>query len=687
MEVMRTVSPFDTRLTPAFWLVAGAHAIYARHAHRALAPLPLMQLPEQIPGAEASQFRLLGTRRFLPFFLTQFLGAFNDNLFRNAVIVSLTFGVAVAGRDAGVLSNVSQGLFILPFFLFSALSGQLADKYEKSRLIRQTRLAEVVLMCAGAVALYYGRIPAMLAVIFLSGVLATIFGPLKYALMPQHLRQSELVGGNALVDAGTFLAILIGTIAGGLLAPTAGAGVAAAVGGDAHLAVAVTMVAVAVIMYLCARAIPAAPATDPALEVNFNPITSTLEVIRFAAKTRSIFLSLLGISWFWLVGALLLAQLPAYARDVLGGDKTVYTLLLAAFSMGTALGSLACERLSGHKVEIGLVPLGSIGMTACLLGLYFAHPDARGASAPAVSWSVFLAAGGWSVALNCALIGVFGGLFIVPLYALILQRSSESHRARIIACNNIMNAGFMVLAALLAIGWLEALHRSIPQLFVLAALLNAVVATYIYTLVPEFLMRFLSWILVSAMYRIKVRGLENIPETGPALIVSNHVSFMDPLVIGGNVRRPVRFVMDHHIFNIPVLSFIFRTARAIPIAPAHEDPQALQKAFDLIDAELADGEIVCIFPEGKLTKHGELNEFKRGVERILERRPVPVVPMALRGLYGSFFSRHEGKAPMTRPPRRFWSRIEVVVTAPVHGDATSAEGLQRIVAGLRGEWQ
>jgi 1-acyl-sn-glycerol-3-phosphate acyltransferase len=446
-------------------------------------------------------------------------------------------------------------------------------------------------------------------------------------------------------------------------------------------------VGVAVVMYLCARGIPRAEATDPGLKINFNPITSTWEMIRFAVKSRTIFLSLLGISWFWLVGALILAQLPAYARDVLGGDKTVYTLLLAAFSIGVALGSLACERLSGHKVEIGLVPLGSIGMTVCLLDLYFEHPGVHAAGAAILSWKEFLSAGGWDIALDCALIGVFGGLFIVPLYALILQRSAESHRARIIACNNIMNAGFMVTAALSAIVWLEVLHFTIPQLFILAAVMNAVVATYIYTLVPEFLMRFLSWVLVNIMYRIKVRGLENIPETGPVLIVCNHVSFMDPLVIGGSVRRPIRFVMDHNIFKIPVMSFIFRTARAIPIAPGHENPAALQKAFDQIDAELADGEIVCIFPEGKLTKHGELNEFKKGVEKILGRRPVPVVPMALRGLYGSFFSRQDGKAPMTKPPQRFWSRIEVVVTAPVPGDDASATGLQKIVAGLRGEWQ
>src|SRR6187399_3454223 len=288
MEVVRTVSSFDTGLTRAFWLVAGEQAIYARHASRELAPQRLMELPEQIPGAEASQFRLLGTRRFLPFFLTQFLGAFNDNLFRNAVVVSITFGAAVAGRDAGILSNVSQGLFILPFFLFSALSGQLADKYEKSRLIRQTRFAEVVLMCAGAVALYSGKIPMMLTVIFLLGVLATIFGPLKYSLMPQHLRQSELVGGNALVDAGTFLAILVGTICGGLLVPTSSAEHAAGGASHANVAAAATMVLIAVCTYLCACFIPRAEATDPHLKVNFNPITATWEVIRFASGTRAI---------------------------------------------------------------------------------------------------------------------------------------------------------------------------------------------------------------------------------------------------------------------------------------------------------------------------------------------------------------------------------------------------------------
>ena len=265
-----------------------------------------------------------------------------------------------------MLPNLAEALFILPFFLFSALAGQLADKYEKSRLIRQTRLAEVVLMCAAAAALYYGHVRVLFALMFVLGVLATLFGPLKYSLMPQHLRTSELVGGNALVDSGTFIAILIGTIAGGLLVPMASGGSRAA---------SLTMVAVAFATYACSRFIPRAAATDPGLQINFNPFTATWGVLRFAAQSRAILNSLLGISWFWLVGALLLVQLPTYSRDVLNGDKTVFTLLLGAFAIGTALGSLACERLSGHKVEIGLVPLGSIGMTVCLL--YFGQPQRR----------------------------------------------------------------------------------------------------------------------------------------------------------------------------------------------------------------------------------------------------------------------------------------------------------------------
>jgi len=629
------------------------------------------------PAAARSQFALLRSRRFLPLFLTQFLGAFNDNVFRNALVVSIAYGAtatAAADDSGSLLTNIAQALFILPFFMFSALAGQLADKYEKAFLIRHIKLAEVVLMAGAALAFWLGSVPFLLVIMFLLGAQATAFGPLKYSVMPQHLHETELVGGNALIDSATFLAILIGTIAGGLIAAAGEMG--------RHLAAAVVVV-VALLGWFASRAIPPAAATAPALRVRLNPIPATWDLIRLAAANRTIFLSILGISWFWLVGALLLAQLPVYARSVLAGDESVYILLLAGFSIGMALGSLACEKLSGHKIEIGIVPLGSIGISWFVLDLYFSQPVA--ALGNLISWQAFLASGrGWRVVIDCVLIGVSGGLFIVPLYALVLQRSAAQERARIIACNNVLNSAFMVAASVGAIVWLS-LGLTIPQLFIFAAVLNVGVAIYIYTLVPEFLMRFLTWVLINVLYRIRTRGLENIPDTGPALLVCNHVSLMDALIIGGSVRRPVRFVMDHRIFRTPVLSFIFRTARAIPIAPAHENAQLLDEAYRRIDQELADDEIVCIFPEGKLTTTGELNEFRKGIERVLAQRAVPVVPMALRGLWGSFFSRRSGAA-MSRWPRRFWSRIELVAGTPVEPAAASAASLQTEVAALRGTW-
>lgn len=624
---------------------------------------------------ETSQFGLLRSRRFLPFFITQFLGAFNDNIFKNALQLMIAFELTtLAGIAAETWVNLAAGLFILPYFLFSATAGQIADKLEKSRLIRITKLLEVAIMAVAAVAFWFGNIPWLLVLLFLMGVQATLFGPVKYGIMPQHLREIELVGGNALVDTGTFVAILLGMILGGLFIAWDELGRQLTAG---------TLVLLAVAGYLASRKIPRAAPADPDLKINLNPLSETWRNIQFARRNRAVFLSLLGISWFWLFGSLFLTQLPSYSRLVLHGNESVAVLLSVAVTVGIAIGSLLCERLSGHKIEIGLVPFGSIGLTVFAADLYFAHPAIE-AAATTIGVEAFLRQPGtWRVLADLALVGVFAGLYSVPLYAMVLQRSAPSHRSRIIATNNIINALFMVAAAGLAILLLNS-GLTIPQLFLVAAGLNALVAIYIYTLVPEFLMRFLTWILVSLLYRIRVRGLENIPEQGPALIVSNHVSFMDALVIGGTVRRPVRFVMDHNIFKIPVLSFIFRTARAIPIASAREDPEALARAYDRIDAELADDNVVCIFPEGKLTADGEINEFRKGVEQIVARRPVPVIPIALQGLWGSFFSR-KGGAAMTRLPKRFWSRIAVVAGEPIPAPTASAEYLESCVRALRGD--
>jgi 1-acyl-sn-glycerol-3-phosphate acyltransferase len=619
-----------------------------------------------------SQFSLLGSRRFAPFFATQSLGAFNDNAFRNALVVLVGYHMGLDEQAVGLYSNIAPALFILPFFLFSASAGQLAEKYEKTRIIRWVKLFEIAAMALAAAGFFLKSIPLLLGVLFLMGLHSTVFGPIKYAILPQALKPTELVGGNGLVEMGTSLAVLVGMIAGGV-AMSSG-----------PLPASLLVIAVAVVGWITSRAIPPAPATAPDLRFNWNPFTETWRVLGFVAKNRTVFNSVLGISWFWFFGGVFTMQLPNYTKLFLGGTESVQIFVLALFSVGVGIGSLLCERLSGHKVEIGLVPFGSIGLTVFGLDLYFARPAAT--SLHDLSALAFLAApGSWRIVFDFLLVGLFAGFYIVPLFALVQSRAERSELSRVIAGNNIVNALFIVAAAAFGLG-LSALGLSIPQILLVTAILNALVAIYIYTLVPEFLMRFLSWMLVNTLYRIRVEGLERIPDEGAALLVCNHVSFMDALIIGGCVRRPVRFVMYYKIFRIPVLKFIFRTAKAIPIAGRKEDPALLERAFDEVDRALADGELVCIFPEGGLTRDGTIDTFRPGIEQILARRAVPVIPLALRGLWGSVFSRHDSALGRSRLPRRFRSRIGFAADAPVSADAATAALLEQRVRELRGDW-
>ena len=621
-----------------------------------------------------TQFDLLRQRRFAPFFWTQFAGAANDNILKNALVIFVAFqALAGSSSDANTLVNLAGAIFILPFMLFSATAGQIADKFEKSRVIRLIKVFEIVI---GVVALY-GFWRRDLVVLFtalaLMGVHSTLFGPVKYAILPQHLRTEELVGGNGLVGMGTFVAILLGTIAGGLVVGLQPDGpvLAGALG-----------VAVAVAGYAASRGIPLTPAVDPTLAINWNPVSETLRNLAIARANRVVWLSMLGISWFWFYGATFLAQFPGLARDFLGGDERVVTFLLALFSIGIGTGALLCERLSGRKIEIGLVPFGAIGLTLFAVDLWFAARGLR--SVQVGGMREFLGAPAhWRVTFDLLMIGVFGGFYIVPLYSLIQARSAPSHRSRIIAANNILNSLFLVTSALVAIGLLRA-GLSIVDLFLVAGLMTAAVALFIFRLVPEFLMRFLAWLLIHSVYRVDKRGLDNIPEEGACVLVCNHVSYVDAVVISACVRRPVRFVMDHRIFATPLLGFIFRTMRTIPIAPAKEDAALKERAFAQVREALANGEVVGIFPEGRLTGDGEIQRFRPGIERIVAETHVPVVPLALQGLWGSFFSRCcEGRA--MRNLRGLFSRIALVAGPPVLPEHVDDESLQATVLALRGE--
>ncbi len=622
---------------------------------------------------QSSQFALLRQRRFAPFFVTQFLGAFNDNIFRNGLVILVTFqATQVAGMNASELANVAGALFILPYFLFSASAGQLADKFEKSRLIRLIKLVEIVLMLGAAAAFVAGSYVSLLFVLFLMGCQSTMFGPVKYAYLPQQLASEELVGGNALVESGTYIAIILGLIVGGI---------SVAIDPGTRIVLSSCLVGVAVLGYIASRGVPVTRAVDPELRFNWNSWSETWRIVAFARKDRSVFLSILGISWFWFFGSAMTLQVPAYTLVVLNGNEEITTILLVAFAVGVGLGSLLCERMSGKRIELGLVPFGSIGLSLFAIDLYFAQPVANLQAVSTVG--EFLARPGSArVLADLALLGAFGGFYSVPLYAMIQDRATRHQLSRIIAANNIINALFMVSAAALAIGLLGA-GVSIPKFFLVLALLNAVVAAYIYTLLPEFLMRFIVWILINTLYRIRATGLDNIPREGAALLVCNHVSYVDALVVAGCIRRPVRFVMWYKIFEVPLLRFIFRTAKAIPIASARENPELLEESFERIDRELADGHLVCIFPEGAITRDGRVHRFRGGVERILERRAVPVIPLALCGLWGSWFSRRRGR--LRRVPGKLFAAVTLRIGAPVPPAAATAAGLEMLVRTLRGD--
>jgi 1-acyl-sn-glycerol-3-phosphate acyltransferase len=618
-----------------------------------------------------NQFALLNQRRFAPFFFTQFLGAGNDNLFKFAFTVLVTYQLEVGWMTPAMAGPVIGAVFILPFLLFSATSGQLTDKYDKTRVIRLVKSLEIAIMLLAALGFWAVNVPVLLGCVFLMGLHSTLFGPVKFAYLPQHLSERELTGGNGMVEMGTFVAILLGQVAGGLLVAIPEVG--------RHY-VAFACVGMALLGRLTAQFVPPSPSTDPGLRINWNPVTETWCNLQLAHGNVVVFRSLLGISWMWFFGAVFLSQFPSFAKEVLHGNEQVASMLLVVFSVGIGIGSLLCEVLSRRHVEIGLVPLGAIGMSVFSVDLYFA---ARGLPpASGLSLSQFLAESAhWRVMADLALLSLFAGLYSVPMYALIQMRSQPTHRARIIAANNILNALFMIVSAVGVVALLK-MGMTIPQVFLVTGLLNAVVATYIFLLVPEYLLRFIAFVATRIVYRFRVRGDEHIPISGPAILVCNHVSFVDAVLLMAASPRPIRFIMDHRIFKVPVLGTLFRLAKAIPIAPQREDPVVYERAFAQARQVLAEGELLCIFPEGAITRDGTLGEFKGGIMKVLETNPVPVVPMALQNLWGSFFSRVEGAA-MTRPFRRgLFSRVGLAVAQALPPASVTPSLLREHVARL-----
>lgn len=624
-------------------------------------------------NVERSQFGLLATRRFRPFFFTQFFGAFNDNVFKNALVIIITFQAMDSFQmSPDIIINIAAGLFILPFFLFSATAGQIADKYEKAKLIRIIKLFEIIIMGCAFIAFLFNNITALIVLLFFMGTQSTFFGPIKYSILPQHLKSGEIVGGNAMVGMGTFLAILLGTIVAGFLCEI-----------NKSYITGLAVLIFSIVGWGFSRSIPDAMPSAQKLKVNWNIFSQTLKIIKYARADRSIFLSILAISWFWFLGAAYLTQIPNYTKEVLNASGIIITLLLTIFSVGIGTGSLLCERMSGRKIELGLVPLGAIGLSVFGADLYFASSISFGVNI--ISIKQFLSTpGSIRIIMDLFLIGVFGGFYIIPLNSFIQIRTKKEYRARIIAANNVLNALLMVAAAILGVLFIGILDFTIPEFFLIIAILNMIVSIYIFSVIPEFVMRFLIWVISHTLYSVKHINIDNIPSEGPAVLVCNHVSFIDGLIIGGACRRPIRFVVYERIYRFPILNLIFRTGKAIPITGKKRNSSAYKDAFENIAKALDEGELVCIFPEGRITSDGEIHEFRRGIEKVIRDKAVPVIPTALRGLWGSFFSRKDNKA-MKRFPRWRRSKIEFLVGEPMKPESVTAEKLEEIVKSLRGD--
>jgi acyl-[acyl-carrier-protein]-phospholipid O-acyltransferase/long-chain-fatty-acid--[acyl-carrier-protein] ligase len=601
---------------------------------------------------DRTQFDLLKTKRFLPLFVTQALGALNDNVFKNAMAILMVYKLAEAGGyDKAVLATAAGGVFILPFFLFSATAGQLADKYDKAMLIRNIKLAEILIMALGVAALFAGQIVPLFVVLFLMGMQSTFFGPLKYSILPVHLNEGELIGANSLIEAGTFLAILAGTIAGGLL-------ILATWGVEV---VSVLVLALAAAGYAASLGIPSAPAPSPSLIVNWNVAGESWRMVSKAFSQRFSALTILGISWFWLVGATFLSLFPAIVNDLLKGDETVVTLFLVLFTVGVAIGSMLCNRLLKGEVTAIYAPFGALGITVFVADFAWnlmthqppAAATAGGGDALIGGFTFMGEVSNWRMMVDLVGVAMCGGIFIVPLYAILQARSDEADRSRTIAANNIVNAFFMTAGAGIVAGLIGA-GLGIPVILLVIAGLNLIVALYVTKLLPDAIIKTFLVAVLKLLFRVEVKGLEHYSKAGDrAVIVVNHVSFLDPVLLAAFLPVKPLFAVNTHIAQAWWVAPFLRLVDAFPMDPTN--PMAAKALV----REVQKDKHCVIFPEGRITVTGALMKVFDGPAMIADQADAMLVPVRIDGAQYSLFSRLKGKVR-----RRWFPKITLTVLPP-----------------------
>ncbi|MFT5444558.1 MAG: MFS family permease, partial [Myxococcota bacterium] len=561
-------------------------------------------------------------KRFAPFFWTQFLGAFTDNAFKQALVLMITFRVTMTEAETGMLIAVASGLFILPYFLFSPLAGQIADKAEKAGIMRRVKLLEIVIMALAAAGFMMADAGVawadnyLIAILFLMGTQSTFFGPAKYSIIPQHLRDEELMQGTALVESGTFIAILTGTIVGGILIL------------QTPQLVGASLISLAVAGWLTSLKIPYAAPSNPELTIRWNWLSEYGNLYRVASQKSSVFLSIIGISWFWFLGAMVMAQLPNFVKLFVHGDESVYIFLLSLFTLSIAAGSTLTDLLSDDSIELGMVPFGAVGLTVFSLDIGLLDYS----NAPAEALNIATIFSGTTdtsiirVVVDICGMGVAGSFFIVPLYALLQHRTAPETRSQVIAANNVAGAAFMVTSAVV-VSALYAAGFSTPQLFLVLAALNAVTGSYLVFKHPEFVLRFCSWAIGMTRYRVHYEGRAGIPNNGACLVLATPTGLHDWPMISAACERSVRFAFETSAPNGLKTQILRRWFRAIPVRSEQQDAPS---AGDTIHAAFEAGEVVCLFVADSAKASAARQELVSQIGREADRMAVPTVTIAIK---------------------------------------------------------
>ncbi|MDQ7247337.1 acyl-[ACP]--phospholipid O-acyltransferase [Dongia sedimenti] len=592
---------------------------------------------------DRSYLQLIRDRGFGWMLVTQFLGALNDNVYRFIVTFYI---IAQRPDEAELYTAYIAALFVLPYLMFSGYAGQLADNFSKRRVLIASKSVEILAMVIGLAAFLIGSIPLMLAVMFLMATHSAFFSPAKYSCLPELLPVQDLSRGNALIEMSTFLAIIIGTAGGGALFQFFGTH-PWSLGG--------VTIGIAVVGTLASFGIGRTPLPRHRKPFRLNPLTDSIVAIREVKRNRRLWLTVLGICWFWFLGSLLQISMPVYGKHVLDISESATSWLWVSVAIGIAIGSVAAGRLSGHKVELGLVPIGSVGIGITALFLVTAHSF-------------------WGAVACLSLLGFFAGFYSVPLNAMLQQKSDADSRGRVIAANNVLNFLAILLAAGVSavLGGYAGLRPD--QIIFLSGLATFCVTVYLLILLPDFMIRFSLWLITHTIYRIKIVNPDNVPLNGPALLVCNHLSFVDGLLVGASIQRFVRFMVYAPFFKLPLLGWLFKKMRAIPTGGGREAIAAVRRARE----ELQAGHCVCIFAEGAISRTGNMLPFKRGFEKIVQDLDVPVIPVHLDQVWGSIFSFKDGKF-FWKWPKRFFYPVTITFGAPLPATTRAGELRTRLL--------